>query len=75
MPSGRGSGLAKWRRAEGTNCCRLFMKVIGVKSDFRQITHNLQKHSLPTRTVEAYLIAADEARESEQTLTKSAVVG
>ena len=51
------------------------MKVIGVKSDFRQITHNLQKHSLPTRTVEAYLIAADEARESEQTLTKSAVVG
>ena len=51
------------------------MKVIGVNTGFRQITHNLQERSLPTGpTVEAYLIAANEDRESEQTGMVSAVV-
>lgn len=69
------------KRAKRATYYRLFIKVIGVDTDFRQILPNPQGLSLPLEdlptgaTVEAYLIAANDAGEAAQTVTVSAVVG
>lgn len=78
--AGPGNLLYKWKRAKRATYYRLFYKILGVDADFHQHEPNPQGLSLTLEalpsgaTVEAYLIAANEAGEAEATATISAVV-
>jgi hypothetical protein len=78
---GPGSVLYKWKRARRGTYYRLMIKIIGVDAEFRHHKPNTEGLSYlledltPGQTIEAFIIAANEAGEADPTETVSVVVG